>query len=729
MKYLFTLGSLFCFLQSFAVCPLPAPLMIKSANITSCQFLVKWKPVSGAVKYNLQYKESSSSNWTIISIAGNVTSYTITGLSAATIYKANVAAVCQNDEAGIYTNPISVKTLSCTIPTNINVSGIGSTSATVSWSTVCDVTKFTLQYRKIGASIWITVPHFTNPYLLLENLEASTTYEVRVKSKCPGGFSDYSPVQIFSTLTGVGGRNILLVIIDDARFDTYTATGGPSFFDDENISRIANEGVNFTKGFPALSLCAPSRGSIITGLYPHIHGVTYNPQTSKGDTIYQITIPQILHGNGYYTGLIGKYHISKNPQPGFDFWMETHNNNYNDTKYNVNGQYKTILGHQTDVVSDSAIGFFHKVPQGQPFFLWLGYKAPHSPFDPRPQEMGIYNSYDMPFPDNYEEYDINAPEFLYDCHSLGDSAFVVDFYHAYFELLKGVDVRLGDILDELESMDLLDSTLIIFMSDNGYLLGEHQLMEKELGYEESIHIPIFMRYPGLIPQGMEVNEQIAMNIDIAPTLLDFAGIPDTFGMQGISLLKLMNNEVTRKEMFYEFFNKSCVPDIRAIRSLEYKYVAYNCNQETEEFFDLINDPKENVNLVNDPDFAALIEDYRDKLTFWRNYYEDFSLDSLYTCQLANPQKLVKDDNNILTLLNAYPNPANSHVTIHFISSEKNVGSVRISNALGITEYAETFNAPLTEFSHVISIENLAPGNYFVAIQHGSHMYRQSFVKL
>jgi N-acetylglucosamine-6-sulfatase len=440
-------------------------------------------------------------------------------------------------------------------------------------------------------------------------------------------------------------------------------------------------------------------------------------------------MPQILQNNGYYTGLIGKYHISGNPQPGFDYWMEYHLNDYTNIKFNVNGTVKLISGHATDIVSDSAISFFHKVPEGKPFFLWLGYRAPHITAEPRPQDEGLFDDFDMPFPGNFKEYKENVPEFLYDCHTGRDSVYIDDYYRGYYEMLNGVESTLGDIFSELDTLGLMDSTLIIFMSDNGYMMGEHVLREKQLAYEESIRIPIFMRYPPLIEAGTQVNEQIAMNLDIAPTILDFAGIEDTFGMQGISLLKLLNNSVTRTEMMYEFFNEDCVPDIRAVRSLDYKYVQYNCSEATEEFFDLNNDPHENTNLVNNASFATLIQDYRDKLTFWRNYYLDLTWDSLYECHLSNPQRLTQQgEGKPLTLLNLFPNPASNSIQIHFISSENTTGSLQIINVLGKIVHEEIFEYPGTGFSKSIPLDNLQAGTYFAVIRHGLNTYRQAFVK-
>ncbi|MEO6169243.1 MAG: sulfatase-like hydrolase/transferase [Chitinophagales bacterium] len=720
---------LFCSsMHGYAECLLPAPQDLKPKNIASCYITVKWKLVPGAVSYSIQYKNSSGGAWISLNKIGNVDAYTINGLTGVTSYQVKVASNCAVGGKGIFSIPIVVTTLVCTEPINFTASGITATSVHLSWSMDCAAPKFSVRYRKAGTLEWFTIKNIPATEYNFNGLEQNTTYEMKVESKCSGGDSEYSPSIFFTTLAVNNTKNVLLIIIDDARFDSHAATGGPSFFNDVNISRIANEGVNFTKGFVTFSLCAPSRGTMITGLYPHLHGITDNVAANDNATITGTTIAEILQNHGYYTGLIGKYHISSLPQQGFNYWLESHNKFYFNSKFNVNGVEKTLPGHITDVVTDSAISFIHKVPAGQPFFLWLGYKAPHTPPVPRTEDEGLFDSFEMPFPSNYEKYEENVPEFLYDCHSYADSTYIENYYRGYYELLNGVETRLGDIFNELSAMNILDSTLIIFISDNGYLLGEHLLLEKQLAHEESIHVPIFMRYPPLIPAGTVVNDQIALNLDIAPTILDFAGIEDTFGMQGLSMLKLANGSETRSEMMYEFFNKDCVPDTRGVRSLSYKYIQYYCPEATEEFFDLILDPKENTNLVNDPAYAVLVNQYRDKLTFLRNYYEDFTWDSLYNCSLINPQRLVHSEDEPLSLFHIYPNPASTEISIHFISEEKTNGEIQIINVVGKVVYHKLLETAHTDFSASISTASLPPGNYVTVMQHGLHTYRQIFVK-
>lgn len=729
MKFLLPALLLFFCLEVAATCTLPAPNGLKTSSVASCRAELKWKKVNTATKYNIEYKETTAANWISILTSNNALAYSLTGLASNTSYNVRVAAVCANNETGNFSPAITINTTACSVPVNLTVSGISSSGAMLSWVPLCGETNFSVRYRKTGTSAWTTVANIASSNYALSGLLPETDYQVRVRAKCGNQPSDYSAIVEFTTASAsVSSRkNVLLVIIDDARFDSYQANGGPAFFNDTAISRIANEGANFKLSFPAQSQCAPSRASITSGLYPHLHGVTDNPTQANSDTITQITLPQILQDNGYYTGLIGKYHVSKHPQPGFDFWMEVHGSDYTDTKYNINGTTITIPGHSTDVVSDSAIGFFHKVPQNKPFYLWLAYAAPHTPQVPRPEDNGIFDNETMPQPVSPDKYTQNYPGILYNCHTANNPDGLDDYYRGYFELLNGVEETLGNVFDELSNLGLMDSTLIIFMSDNGYVIGEHMLFEKQMAYEESIKVPIFMRYPGLIPAGTQVTNNLAMNIDIAPTILDFAGIEDTFGMQGISLLKMMNNTAERKEMMYEFFNKDCVPDIRAVRSMDFKYVKYNCTQVTEELFDLENDPHENTNLVNNPAFGTTLQLYRDKLTFWRNFYQDYSWDSLYSCSLTNPQKLDETIGNTLSLLSIHPNPSSSTIMVHFISSEKAPVTIRIVNAFGVVVYEKNYKDVTTEFYEQVQVNRFPAGNYFTLVQQGNQIYKEAFI--
>ncbi len=722
--------ALFFSIQAAGQCSLSPPLGFKTEVVTSCYIQYSWNAVSGAQGYRLKYKVSSASSWTTVDV-GNVTSYTVTGLTPSTEYKAKIAALCANGSEGSYTLNVSATTQSCSTPLNFVASSITTTSAVLSWTAPCGENSFKINWRKKNTSSWTKINNVSGTSYTLTGLSPSTTYEAKIQAKCGGGNnSSFSKVITFTTLSDgpqLPGKNVLFIIIDDARYDSYDVTGGPSFFPTPNISRIANEGANFKLSFPVLSMCAPSRASVATGVYPHIHDVTDNTNNGITDSITIITLPQILKAHGYYTGLIGKWHINEYPQPGYDYWLHCDRKDYFNAKYNYNGVFKKIAPHQTDVLTDSAINFIQKRPKDKPFFLWLGYRVPHKPYVPRTADDGLFDTYDMPFPSNYKKYEKNYPEFLYDCHSAPDSAKLVSDYRGYFELLQGLETRLGDLWAVLEEEGIMDSTLIIFTSDNGYLMGEHKLMEKRLAYEESIKVPLFMRHPKSIKAGKVLKKVMALNIDIAPTILDFAGIPQTYGMQGVSLLDMIDGTVERTEMLYQFYSKECVPDIRAIRSLNFKYVVYNCDQPTEEFFDLNNDKKENTNQINNPLYADSVEVYRNKLTYWRNYYQDFSWGESRICSLSNVQRIPVEEGKPLTWLRLFPNPVEDDVRLHFITEHRDNGSVFVFNAMGQLVYQERF-INLRELVTVLPSSQWLAGAYRIIVQHGNHVYQEHFVK-
>jgi N-acetylglucosamine-6-sulfatase len=425
--------------------------------------------------------------------------------------------------------------------------------------------------------------------------------------------------------------NILFIMLDDARWDFFRANGGPGWFLTPNIDRIANEGANFTNAFAVLTLCTPSRGTFFTGLYPHKHGATTNTGNIKPDIPW---ISTILQQSGYYTGLSGKLAFDDDSLKGFDKWMISSSENYIPSEYNYNGVPHIHLSeHPTDVITDYALDLLQTRPPDQPFFIFLSHRAPHVPYEPRPEDEGIFDGMRMPYPANANKYGENFPSYLYPWNQAGDSLVQDSAYRGYFELLAGVEETLGSIFQYLDDEELMDKTLIIFTSDNGNIKSEHLLQGKQLLYEESIRLPMLVRFPAWFTPGTVVSDVIAANIDWAPTLLDAAQIPDTFGMDGVSLRQLATNEVPRHELMFEVWNENMTPAMRAVRTIQYKYINSCCEDTTEQFFDLVNDPHENTNLVNDPQYQTMVQYYRCKLDSMRIALKDFETDTLIKCKL------------------------------------------------------------------------------------------------
>ncbi|MCS6990405.1 MAG: sulfatase-like hydrolase/transferase [Chitinophagales bacterium] len=442
--------------------------------------------------------------------------------------------------------------------------------------------------------------------------------------------------------------NIIFIMVDDSRWDSYGVNGGPSWFKTPAIDRLALEGANFKNFFAVLPLCTPSRGTFFTGMYPHRHGATTNPE--EIDCCFP-WISEILQANGYYTVLSGKLGFDLDSLRGFDDYLVAITESYSPAKYLIstgNSVIKVVIGgHTTDIIKNYAVGRIISRPPGQPFFLFMAHRAPHVPYIPRPQEKDIFDTIPMPYPENANKYTKNFPSYYYPDNEAGDSIVQDSTYRGYFELLAGVEAVTGAFLKFLEdTAGILDQCLIMYTSDNGNLKSEHKLQGKQLPLEESIRLPMFIRYPKWFPEPVEVYDVMGINVDWAPTILDAAGIPNTYGMQGHSLRALYQGEVKRNAFLYEVWSEiekdpihpwlaNETPAIRAVRTPYFKYIKSFCNSTTEQLFDLINDPKENVNLINDPYYQKVADYYRCLLDSIRQVYGDFYVDTILNCKLKN----------------------------------------------------------------------------------------------
>ncbi len=412
--------------------------------------------------------------------------------------------------------------------------------------------------------------------------------------------------------------NILLILIDDLRYDALGATGHP-FFESPSIDRIANEGVLFENSFVVQSLCSPSRASIYTGMYPHIHGVVNNNK-SLNHSEYT-TIAEELHNSGYETAFIGKYQMGNDgtPEPGYDRWvtLQSENRFYNPI-FSIDNQDTLIeiQGHVTDILHDFTLDFISS-DHSTPFFVILSHEAVHGPSRAQEEFIGIFDSIDISLPETWGEDISSKPSILNFSLFNGDSDSLRHRTRNYYECLAGVEQSVGIILDSLEALGILDNTLVIFTSDNGFLLGAHTLQGKALAYEESIRVPLFIRYPAMFSPGLIVDD-IVLNVDIMPTILEIAGIAPISQNQGLSLLDLATPEVNRNSFYYEFYQRAnnTFPfafDILSVRSLEKKYIVYPKTNEIEELYDLELDPIEAVNLFFDPSYDAVRDTMRSKL--------------------------------------------------------------------------------------------------------------------
>lgn len=429
--------------------------------------------------------------------------------------------------------------------------------------------------------------------------------------------------------------NILVILLDDARYDSFGPNGGPDFFDTPSINSIAAEGANFKNYFVTTAVCAPSRSSIYAGLYTHHHGCRENGDSPDANVTY---VSSILQDSGYYTGFIGKwllnYKVPDTPV-GFDYWAVTDSFKHLDPVVTFNdGSQVQYYGHDSEIYTDLGIDFWNnKAPAGQPWLLFMAHRVPHDPFNPRFQDTALYDNEVKPFPSNFDHYQENFPSHLYPGKEYVHNAdSLTQEIESYFETCYSAEASTDSLLSWLANHHLLDSTLIIFTSDNGYFFGEHRLHMKLLAYEESMHVPLFIRYPPWFAPGTIVENEIAANIDIASTLLEAAGIPDNFQMDGTSLHALANGTAHRQYLFFEHIPHTGV-SWEAVRSLRYKYIYHFCNNQTEEFFDLLYDPRENNNLIFDPAYETLIVKYRFLRDSLRIATSDYINPSMGGCSL------------------------------------------------------------------------------------------------
>ncbi|MBW1846326.1 MAG: sulfatase [Deltaproteobacteria bacterium] len=408
-----------------------------------------------------------------------------------------------------------------------------------------------------------------------------------------------------SLLAGKGRKkpNIVFILTDDHRWDCLGVMGHP-FLQTPNMDRLANEGMLFENAFVTTSLCSPSRASFLTGQYASVHGVKNN--FSHWDENKNKTFMEHLKNGGYDTGFVGKWHMpggSLPNLPGVDLFVSF-------TKKDGQGDYfncPIYVNHEltpnrkpyiTEELTDYAIDFV-KQERENPFCLYLSHKAVHHDWKPPEHLKGIYKNADLshlaPESDKYNTWtNLNWLE--------GTMGNMHNVYRRYCECLTSVDEQVGRLIDTLEQKGILDDTIIVYAGDNGYIWGEHRLYAKHHPYEESIRIPYIVRPPkGYMTDTGRRADQMILNIDLAPTLLNMAGIPIPGAMQGESFLPILNsaNASGRKSWVYELFRDfpfgGRVPPHKALRTNRYKYIDWElCN--TPEVYDLQEDPRELNNL-------------------------------------------------------------------------------------------------------------------------------------
>jgi N-acetylglucosamine-6-sulfatase len=414
---------------------------------------------------------------------------------------------------------------------------------------------------------------------------------------------------------GAQPKNVIFVLVDDLRYDAFGFMGHP-WIETPHLDALAKSGVQMRNAFVTTALCSPSRASILTGQYAHRHRVVDNSNPVPPGTIF---FPQYLQQAGYDTAFIGKWHMgnaSDAPQPGFHRWVSFRGQGtYLPSKngLNVDGKAVPQRGYITDELTDYALDWLKQRTSDRPFFLYLSHKAVHSDFVPADRHKGRYAGKPFTPPktmaDTLENYagkpmwvrnqrnSFHGVDFPY--HSALD---IAEYYRRYAETLLAVDDSVGRVMALLRERGLLDSTIVMFMGDNGFAFGEHGLIDKRTAYEASMRVPLLMSGGGL-PAGTRVEDVVA-NIDIAPTILDAAGLRPP-PMDGRSALPLASGQRIpwRDTLLYEYYwerNFPQTPAMHAVRGSQYKYIRYYGLWDTDELYDLRADPLETRNLIRDP---------------------------------------------------------------------------------------------------------------------------------
>lgn len=480
--------------------------------------------------------------------------------------------------------------------------------------------------------------------------------------------------------------NIVFIMADDHAYQAISAYGS-SLIETPNIDRIANEGALMRQARVTNSICSPSRAVLLTGKYSHKNGMKDNGTYFNTD---QPTFPKLLRENGYKTAMIGKWHLFSEPT-GFDYWnILPDQGHYYNPEFIKMGKDTVYDGYVTDVITDLSLDWIEK-NKSEPFCLMLQHKAPHRNWMPPLKYLNSFNDrkFELPanFYDDYEgrlalerslttiqhghldvRYDSKIPcdtckvtkvnswapeEWQREIERLTseekkkwdegykeeyeafkklktEKEFIEWQYQRYMEdylrCIKSVDDNVGRVLKYLEEEGLAENTIIVYMSDQGFYLGEHGLYDKRFMYQESFRTPMMIRYPDKIAAKQRIDEP-TLNLDVAPTFLDYAGIPIPEDMQGKSMRVLMEIKERRPEwrsnVYYHYYEKSFGATAHyGIKTDRYKLIHFYNPINSWELYDLEKDPGEMKNLYGNPEYSVIEDKLMEQLINLQEKYDD-----------------------------------------------------------------------------------------------------------
>ena len=425
-----------------------------------------------------------------------------------------------------------------------------------------------------------------------------------------------------------GRPNIIFLLTDDQRYDALGAMGN-SIIKTPHLDQLARAGILFQNAYVTTSICCVSRASIFTGQYESRHQINDFATDFKKDALVN-TYPALLKNAGYKLGFIGKFGVGTHPpEQLFDFWVNTEAGGKGQPDYIISDG-KGHMVHDNDTIDHAIQKFLNEYGADQePFCLSVSFKAPHEQDGHPPKYIiqrrykDLYKDVSIPIPVTADpSYWNKLPDFFRTETNFGRERWeglfgTPELYQEnvknYYRLITGVDDVVGDMVQKLKSLGIDKNTIIIFMGDNGFFLGEHGMEGKWYGYEESVRVPMLIYSPFLPDKIRQTRpQQIALNIDIAPTILSMAGVPTPKGMQGVNLISLLENKIPERDAFFYqhyFLGGKKIPREEGVVTKDFKYMIF-LDFGYEELFDIKHDPHETENLAANPRYKDKLEELR-----------------------------------------------------------------------------------------------------------------------
>ncbi|TCC62920.1 DUF4976 domain-containing protein [Kribbella pittospori] len=463
--------------------------------------------------------------------------------------------------------------------------------------------------------------------------------------------------------------NLVFIMSDDHAAHAISAYGS-KVNQTPHLDRLARDGVRMDATYCTNSICSPSRASILTGTYSHINGVA----SIYTDIDYRVpTFAEVLHGAGYQTALFGKWHLGERPESAprhFDSWQVfPGQGDYVDPLMIGPDGAQTVVGYATDIVTDQSIDWLRQRDPDRPFLLLVHHKAPHRPWVPDEKHKELYPVGSIPEPSTlFDDYSTRSRAVRSVRMSVADDLGAEElgeelptelrgpenrtermrwkyqrYLRDYLQCVQSIDDNVGRLLDVLESEGLAEDTVVVYTSDQGFFLGDHGWFDKRLMFDESLQMPMLIRWPGRIPAGTTCDAMVT-NVDFAATFLDMTGMDTATVLpssQGRSFLPLLRGEEVADwpdAMYYRYWEHDDpnhhAPAHYGVRTKEFKLIHYygaglgvpgSSEQLSEpewELYDLVNDPEELANVADDPTYAEIRSGLTQRLTELQEHYQD-----------------------------------------------------------------------------------------------------------